>query len=140
MRVNSRTASPLDNEGRGLKQVVLQFVDEAGRGFAPRQRGAWIETCSVGIPAAFSSGFAPRQRGAWIETQSPLPGSPVTSASPLDNEGRGLKPWRRQPAPLHANASPLDNEGRGLKLEVHVGGVVEVHRFAPRQRGAWIET
>ena len=61
-------ASPLDNEGRGLKHQRQAADESADWGIAPRQRGAWIETTCVRTAC------------------SPPP------ASPLDNEGRGLKP------------------------------------------------
>ncbi len=62
-----RSASPLDNEGRGLKPTLALTTRGNAAGIAPRQRGAWIETrCRRSCPC-------PR------------------CASPLDNEGRGLK-------------------------------------------------
>ena len=84
-------ASPLGNEGRGLKQSVVsvKYLDDSG--IAPRQRGAWIETHRLPLQGKLARGIAPRQRGAWIETTSlasMLGGAP---ASPLGNEGRGLK-------------------------------------------------
>ena len=88
----AQSASPLDNEGRGLK------LREVGRG------------------------------------------NRVAGASPLDNEGRGLKPFGHDDRRHRQAASPLDNEGRGLKLASMDGLTMLGDSFAPRQRGAWIET
>ena len=60
-------------------------------------------------------------------------------ASPLGNGGRGLKRDSAPDADRDALASPLGNGGRGLK-RICAQPSRRLHRIAPRQRGAWIET
>ena len=108
-------ASPLGNEGRGLKPFDFVFGGNALQRIASRQRGAWIETGGKRRFSAAFCGIASRQRGAWIETACHLRGHRPDLASPLGNEGRGLKRERHAWLAFGLFASPLGNEGRGLK-------------------------
>ncbi len=92
----SSGASPPGNGGRGLKQWSRIPHDGLDHGIAPRQRGAWIETCVARLRPQASSCIAPRQRGAWIETDLASPQHIQYVASPPGNGGRGLKPFLRQ--------------------------------------------
>ena len=108
--------------------------------FAPRQRGAWIETSATALSRRALLGFAPRQRGAWIETAERMPRLITRCASLPGNGERGLKLLDDEQAFRGDVASLPGNGERGLKPARNAGLSDARHRFAPRQRGAWIET
>ena len=61
-------------------------------------------------------------------------------ASLPGNGERGLKPWICSRLLAIYTASLPGNGERGLKLKLLTDGTMEKLGFAPRQRGAWIET
>ncbi len=88
----STSASPLGNEGCGLKHRDSQSPNALVASITPRQRGVWIETpLRIRLGDAGSGRITPRQRGVWIETKCNLQTHLPPLASPLGNEGCGLK-------------------------------------------------
>ena len=83
--------------------------------------------------------FAPRQRGARIETLQRGAPSRVRRASLPGNGERGLKPTMDEPIEQGLAASLPGNGERGLKPRRNYANCI-ADGFAPRQRGARIET
>ena len=162
--VDTSGASPLGNEGRGLKPAVICTPRQALPRIASRQRGAWIETQFPPPHVSQAPRIASRQRGAWIETAVPTQATPrppriasrqrgawIETADQQARESRLASIASRQRgawietsvtylSPRPSPASPLGNEGRGLKHTVTVDTGALLACIASRQRGAWIET
>ncbi len=130
-------ASLPGNGERGLKLLPNGCALAVTGRFAPRQRGAWIETSCLARRRSECAGHRSPARGAWIETSEADFYREDHRASLPGNGERGLKLLVGLIPGTGGQASLPGNGERGLKHEHLWGGLIP--RRSPA-RGAWIET